>query len=171
MESNSSEQSGIYDVFNGPETENISLGSRYPLDELRTSYLHIANSDQNEIQTLYGRASTHMQIESFDEALVIMHQILDMEPNDLFSLINCGMLNLILDKNEEALLYLNRFLEIVPNDAYALVNRAKIYNKLNKHEEALADLNRSLADDTVYALTNSEEMDKILLISHGQTLL
>ncbi|KAF0558625.1 tetratricopeptide repeat protein [Gigaspora margarita] len=109
METSSSEQSEIYDVFNGPGITNVSLGS-HPLDEPRTelSRLPPVYSDQNKIKALNVRFMTHIQIGSFDEALVILHRILDMEPNELVSLFNRGMLNLLLDKNEEALLDLNR---------------------------------------------------------------
>lgn len=119
------------------------------LEELHQENIKSNIVEQKLIKALFSYAFylTDEIIAKDDEAVVLFHKILDIEPENYKALYNLGITYDNLDKPKKALEYLKKALEINPNHKYSYYNIGLIYENQGEPVKALEFYNRALQID------------------------
>ena len=95
------------------------------------------SAESSETEELFSKAMEQINEGRFDDALIYLDSILELDPNQLAALSNKGGVLIELEKYEEAIEYLDRALEINPNHVQTLNNKGIALFRLGSYEDSL----------------------------------
>jgi len=126
-------------------------------------------SDPKDMITVFNqlrRANHAVRDRRFDEALPILHDVLQDDPNNAFAHLVLGSAHLGLEEYQPAIAEYRKYLELVPTSAYAHQWIAICHVRLREKDEALAEAAAALAIDPQFA--DSRVLRGGILASRGQ---
>ena len=105
---------------------------------LSISILAVYAESSETTKELFSKAMEQIDEGRFDDALIYLDSILELDPNQLAALSNKGGVLIELEKYEEAIEYLDRALEINPNHVQTLNNKGIALFRLGSYEDSLS---------------------------------
>ena len=105
---------------------------------LSISILTVSAESSETTKELFSKAMEQIDEGRFDDALIYLDSILELDPNQLAALSNKGGVLIELEKYEEAIEYLDRALEINPNHVQTLNNKGIALFRLGSYEDSLS---------------------------------
>jgi len=105
---------------------------------LSISILAVSAESSETTEELFSKAMEQIDEGRFDDALIYLDSILELDPNQLAALSNKGGVLIELEKYEEAIEYLDRALEINPNHVQTLNNKGIALFRLGSYENSLS---------------------------------
>lgn len=117
-------------------------------------------------QSLTDRASSLVQDQRYDEALVLYKQALEEDPADADARVGIGHILSMRGQQAEALEYLDRGIELTPDHLGMRYLRGALNFELGRHDKALVDLDESIRIDADHA--PSHHVKGLALANLGQ---
>ena len=101
-------------------------------------------TENKTIQDFRRKGIFSINLKKYDDALLIINNILSMAPDDSNFLSRKGMILGLLDRHEEALFFLDKALKFNSKDYLALINKAIVMINLKKYDDAISNLDKIL---------------------------
>ncbi|RIB23353.1 kinase-like domain-containing protein [Gigaspora rosea] len=88
-----------------------------------------------DIEILENRAKLYFESGKYDESLINLNRLLDINPNNAITLSDRGLTYYVMGKYNESLTDYNKSLEIDPNNAITLIKRESTYRNMGRYEQ------------------------------------
>ncbi|NUQ62887.1 MAG: tetratricopeptide repeat protein [Pirellulales bacterium] len=100
--------------------------------------------DSDHAPTLEAKAMVLVQLNRYDEALVVLAKVRQLEPESIAPLVQEARIHALQENNDAALHTLEQAEKMEPENLGVLLLRATIYQQMQQNDKALADAEKAL---------------------------
>ncbi|RIB25853.1 hypothetical protein C2G38_393871 [Gigaspora rosea] len=129
----------------------INSTNTYTLEDLE-NLLKI----KQDTAALKFRRKFNFIIGNYEDAIIDLTKLIDIEPNSKFALRYRGETYYLMKRYKEAIIDLTKLIDIEPNSKFALRYRGEAYHLTERYKEAIIDLTKLLGNEL------SDDVDELL---------